>query len=61
MHPTGAGQADRPDHDGSLTKDENLDLVEKLFNAADTGKDGTLTAKDLNSKGRCALLRLIQP
>ncbi len=32
--------------DGSLTKDVYLGLVEKLFNAADTGKEGTLSAKD---------------
>jgi hypothetical protein len=44
-----------------LTKDEYLGLVEKLFNAADADKNGTLTAKDLKSKAGRALLRLIQP
>ncbi|MGH6936940.1 MAG: calcium-binding protein, partial [Methylocella sp.] len=47
--------------DGTLTKDEYLGLAEKLFNAADPDKDGTLDEKELKSKAGRALLRLIQP
>lgn len=50
-----------PDHDGTLTKDEYLGLVETLFSAADADKDGTLTSKELKSKAGRALLRFIQP
>jgi len=50
-----------PDHDGTLSKFEYLDLVEELFSAAGPDKDGTLTAQGLKSKAGRALLRLIQP
>jgi hypothetical protein len=49
-----------PDHDGTLTKDEYLALVEQRFNAADSDHDGTLDAKELNAKAGQALLRLLR-
>lgn len=38
-----------PDKDGTLTKDEYLALVEKLFKAADLNNDGVLDARELRS------------
>jgi hypothetical protein len=38
-----------PDHDGTLTKDEYLAVVERRFIAADLDHDGTLDARELNS------------
>jgi Ca2+-binding EF-hand superfamily protein len=49
-----------PDHDGTLTKDEYLALVEQRFKAADPDHDGTLDAKELNSSAGRALLRLLK-
>jgi Ca2+-binding EF-hand superfamily protein len=49
-----------PDHDGTLTKDEYLALVEQRFGAADPDHDGTLDAKELNSPAGKALLRLLR-
>ena len=49
-----------PDHDGTLTKDEYLAVVEQRFNAADPDHDGTLDAKELNTKAGQALLRLLK-
>jgi Ca2+-binding EF-hand superfamily protein len=49
-----------PDHDGTLTKDEYLNLVEARFNAADPDHDGTLDAKELNSPAGKALLKLLR-
>jgi Ca2+-binding EF-hand superfamily protein len=49
-----------PDHDGTLTKDEYLAVVEKRFNAANPDHDGTLDAKELSSKAGQALLRLLK-
>jgi Ca2+-binding EF-hand superfamily protein len=49
-----------PDHDGTLTKDEYLALVEQRFKAADPDNDGTLDAKELNSAAGKALLRLLR-
>jgi Ca2+-binding EF-hand superfamily protein len=49
-----------PDHDGTLTKDEYLALVEQRFNAADPDHDGKLDAKELNTKAGHALLRLLR-
>jgi Ca2+-binding EF-hand superfamily protein len=49
-----------PDHDGTLTKDEYLAVVEQRFNAADPDHDGTLDAKELNSKAGQSLLRLLK-
>jgi hypothetical protein len=40
--------------------DEYLAVVEQRFNAADPDKDGTLDAKELNSKAGKALLRLLK-
>ena len=49
-----------PDHDGTLTKDEYLAMVEQRFAAADPDHDGTLDAKELQSKAGQALLRLLK-
>ena len=49
-----------PDHDGTLTKDEYLAVVEQRFNAANPDHDGTLDAKELSSKAGQALLRLLK-
>jgi hypothetical protein len=49
-----------PDHDGTLTKDEYLAVVEQRFSAADPDHDGTLDAKELNSGAGRALLRLLR-
>ncbi len=49
-----------PDHDGTLTKDEYLAVVEQRFAAADPDRDGTLDAKELRSPAGQALLRLLK-
>jgi Ca2+-binding EF-hand superfamily protein len=49
-----------PDHDGTLTKDEYLAVVEQRFAAADPDRDGTLDAKELETKAGQALLRLLK-
>ena len=49
-----------PDHDGTLTKDEYLAVVEQRFKAADPDHDGTLDAKELNSSAGRALMRLLK-
>ena len=49
-----------PDHDGTLTKEEYLAVVEQRFSAADPDHDGTLDAKELNSSAGRALLRLLR-
>jgi Ca2+-binding EF-hand superfamily protein len=49
-----------PDHDGTLTKDEYLAVVDQRFSAADPDHDGTLDAKELNSGAGRALLRLLR-
>jgi hypothetical protein len=49
-----------PDHDGTLTKDEYLAVVEQRFGAADPDHDGTLDAKELNSPAGKALMRLLR-
>jgi Ca2+-binding EF-hand superfamily protein len=49
-----------PDHDGTLTKDEYLAVVEQRFKAADPDHDGTLDAKELNTAAGQALLRLLK-
>ena len=49
-----------PDRDGTLTLDEYLAVVERRFNAANPDKDGTLDAKELNSRAGKALLRLLK-
>jgi Ca2+-binding EF-hand superfamily protein len=49
-----------PDHDGTLTKDEYLAVVEARFRAADPDHDGTLDARELKSAPGRALLRLLK-
>jgi Ca2+-binding EF-hand superfamily protein len=49
-----------PDHDGTLTLDEYLAVVEQRFKAADSNADGTLDAKELKSKAGRALLQLLK-
>jgi Ca2+-binding EF-hand superfamily protein len=49
-----------PDHDGTLTKEEYLAVVEQRFGAADPDHDGTLDAKELKSGAGRALLRLLK-
>jgi Ca2+-binding EF-hand superfamily protein len=49
-----------PDHDGTLTKEEYLAVVEARFRAADPDHDGTLDAKELKSGPGRALLRLLK-
>ena len=49
-----------PDHDGTLTLDEYLAIVEQRFKAADRDNDGTLEAKELRSPAGRALLRLLR-
>ena len=49
-----------PDHDGTLTKDEYLAVVEQRFSAADPDHDGTMDAKELNTAAGRALLRLLR-
>jgi len=47
------------DHDGTLELDEWLNVVRARFRAADTKKDGKLTAQELNSPAGQALLKLV--
>jgi len=49
-----------PDHDGTLTKEEFLAVVEKRFTAADPDKDGTLDRKELRSSAGRALVLLVR-
>ncbi len=49
-----------PDHDGTLTREEYLAVVEQRFSAADPDHDGTLDARELNSRAGQALLRLLK-
>jgi hypothetical protein len=49
-----------PDHDGTLTKDEYLNVVAQRFGAADPDHDGTLDATELRSAAGRALLRLLK-
>ena len=49
-----------PDHDGTLSKDEYLAIVEQRFNAADSDHDGTLDAKELHSSAGVSLVRLVK-
>ncbi len=53
-------EAADPDHDGTLTIDEYLAVVERRFNAANPDKDGNLDAKELNTRAGQALLRLLK-
>jgi hypothetical protein len=47
------------DHDGTLELDEWLKVVRARFRAADTKKDGKLTAQELDSPAGQALLKLV--
>ena len=47
------------DKDGTLSKDEYLALVQKLFDQADVDHDGSLNAKELSSKAGVRLRHLI--
>ena len=49
-----------PDHDGTLTKDEYLAVVEQRFNAANQDSDGTLDAKEFGTKAGQSLMRLLR-
>ena len=49
-----------PDHDGTLTKDEYLAVVEQRFRAADADHDGKLDAKEFHSRAGLALARLLK-
>ena len=49
-----------PDHDGTLTLDEYLSVVERRFNAANPDRDGTLDDKELKTRAGLALLRLLK-
>ena len=49
-----------PDHDGTLTLDEYLSVVEQRFKAANPDGDGTLDAKELSTPAGRALLRLLR-
>jgi Ca2+-binding EF-hand superfamily protein len=48
-----------PDNDRTLTKEEYLSLVDRLFKQADVNKEGTLSAKEMRSRAGRALKRLI--
>lgn len=52
-------KADR-DHNGALTKDEYLGLVQEAFKAADRDNDGTVSAGELQAKAGQTLRSLIQ-
>jgi hypothetical protein len=49
-----------PDHDGTLTANEYLAIIEQRFNAANPDRDGTLDARELNTGAGRALLRLLR-
>jgi hypothetical protein len=50
-----------PDHDGTLTEDEYLAVVEQRFNAANPDKDGTLDAIEYHRrKGAPAIVEIVR-
>ena len=51
-----------PDHDGTLTLDEYLAVVEQRFNAANPDEDGTLNATEFKSRqgGPCCAAEIAQ-
>ncbi len=51
--------ANDPDHDGTLTKDEYLAVVEQRFKAADANHDGKLKIDEFTSVPGAALVKLI--
>jgi EF-hand domain pair len=52
-------QANDPDHDGTLTRDEYLAIVEQRFKAADANHDGKLKIDEFTSAPGAALVKLI--
>jgi Ca2+-binding EF-hand superfamily protein len=52
-------QSNDPDHDGTLTKDEYLTIVEQRFKAADANHDGKLKIDEFTSAPGAALVKLI--
>ena len=52
-------QSNDPDHDGTLTKDEYLAIVEQRFKAADANHDGKLKIDEFTSALGAALVKLI--
>lgn len=50
--------ADR-NHDGTLTKNEYLALVERQFRAADLDRDGTVSRAEFNARSGLPLRRLL--
>jgi len=52
-------QANDPDHDSTLTKDEYLAIVEQRFKSADANHDGKLKIDELTSAPGAVLVRLI--
>jgi hypothetical protein len=49
-----------PDDDTTLTKEEYVEMAEKLFKAADINNEGTLDARELRSRAGRALRRLLE-
>jgi Ca2+-binding EF-hand superfamily protein len=52
-------QANDPDNDGTLTKDEYLAVVEQRFKAADANHDGKLKIDEFASEPGALLVKLI--
>jgi hypothetical protein len=52
-------QANDPDHDNTLTKDEYLAIVEQRFKSADADHDGKLKIGELTSAPGAILVKLI--
>ena len=52
-------QSNDPDHDGTLTKDEFLAIVDQRFKAADANHDGKLKIEEFTSVLGAALVKLI--
>src|ERR1700674_429453 len=52
-------QANDPDHDSTLTKDEYLAIVEQRFKSADANHDGKLKIDELTSAPGAVLVKLI--
>jgi Ca2+-binding EF-hand superfamily protein len=52
-------QANDPDHDNTLTKDEYLAIVVERFKAADSNHDGRLGIDEFTSKPGALLVKLI--
>jgi Ca2+-binding EF-hand superfamily protein len=48
-----------PDHDGTLSKDEYLAVVEKRFKAADPDNDGAVSAAEFKTRAGRSLSQLL--